>query len=244
MLSSQNTSVVTVCSERAAAQSAYRAGRLREAADICRQGIERACAQGEREESWLLRILLSQCLCYQGDFSGAVAILERPPRNDAVSVSNRARILRQKGFALSMAGQFADAKMALDQALDLAATEPPSLRAEVELVRVTLFFYLAKYDEVERCARIALEIGEQQGMPLIEASACAGMGKSAMYTARHAEAIPWFERAMAIYDREGVTAYADMMRSEIGCCHFALGQDEQASGYFVHCLKASRNSSA
>src|SRR5262249_31560351 len=69
-------------------------------------------------------------------------------------------------------------------------------------------------------------------------------GKSLMYRERQAEAIPWFERAQSLYEKEGITHYADIMRSEIGCCHFALGHNDQAEPHFIHCLKASREAGA
>jgi tetratricopeptide (TPR) repeat protein len=228
-----------------AALSSFNAGRLVEAVCLCRAGIERAQFQGEQDECWRLRILLALCLCYQGDFAGSVALLEIAPITANVSTETRIRILNQKAFALSRGGNFGAAKNALASAYDLACQSTlPSLIGEVEINRCTLSFYLARYDEVEAHARAALKIGEEENLPLIEASACAGVGKSAMYRERQADAIPWFERALAIYEREGATAYADIMRSELGCCHLALGQDDTASGYFTRALKASRDARA
>jgi tetratricopeptide (TPR) repeat protein len=228
-----------------AALSSFKAGRLVEAVSLCRAGIERAQSQGEQDKCWRLRILLALCLCSQGDFAGSVALLEIAPITADVSIETRVRILNQKAFALSRSGNFRAAKSTLDSAYDLACQSAlPSLVAEVEINRCTLAFYLARYDEVEVHARVALEIGERENLPLTEASACSGVGKSAMYRERQADAIPWFERALTIYEREGATAYADIMRSELGCCHLALGQDDTASGYFTRALKASRDAGA
>jgi tetratricopeptide (TPR) repeat protein len=192
-----------------------------------------------------LRILLSQCLCAQGDFLGGVAVLDATPNVETIAVETRARLLNQKGFALSRAGQFAAAKATLDEALSLASNaSSPRVLGEIQINRSTLFFYLAKYGEVETCARAALQIGEQYNLPLIEASGCAGVAKSAMYTDRQAEAILWFARAMTIYEKEGADFYANIMRSELGCCHFALHEDDKAFDYFTQALKASRESGA
>jgi len=65
-----------------------------------------------------------------------------------------------------------------------------------------------------------------------------------LYRERQAEAIAWFERALAIYEREGATSYADIMRSELGCCHFALHEDDKAFEYFSRALKVSRENGA
>jgi tetratricopeptide (TPR) repeat protein len=232
-------------SERWAALAAFRAGRLAEAVGFCKGGIERAQVRNEQDECWSLRILLAMCLCSQGDFAGSLTLLETTPISENVSTETRARILNQKGFAFSRSGNFAAAKEALDCAHGLAATSALSaLIAEIEINRCTLSFYLAKYQDVETHARAALEIGERENLRLIEASACAGVGKSAMYRGRQADAIPWFERALAIYEREGASSYAEIMRSELGCCHFALGRDDKAFGYFIYALQTSRESGA
>jgi len=227
------------------ATTAYKLGNLAEAAEICKQAMESADGPRDREELCRLRILLSQCLCAQGHFAEAVAVLEATPHLEEVAVEMSARLLNQKGFALSRAGQFAAAKATLDEALSLASNaSSPRVTGEIQINRSTLFFYLAKYGEVETCARAALQIGEQHNLPLIEASGCAGVAKSAMYTDRHAEAIPWFARAMAIYEKEGAGFYANIMRSELGCCHFALHENDKAFDYFTQALKASRESGA
>jgi len=158
-----------------------------------------AQTQGEQEECWRLRILLSKCICAQGDFAKSVTLLETAPIGEDVSIEIRARVLNQRGFGLSRSGNLVGAKEALDAARSLeTAAGSPAFVAEIEINRSTLFFYLAKHDEVETCARTALVIGEKQKLPMVEASACAGMGKSHMYRERQADAIPWFERALAL----------------------------------------------
>jgi tetratricopeptide (TPR) repeat protein len=227
------------------ATAAYKCGQLSEAIDLCERGITRAQANGEQEEFWRLRVLLSLCLCAKGEFAGSVALLDAVPVSEEVSTETRARVLNQRGFGLSRSCNFAGAKDALDAAQGLAtAAGSPALVAEIEINRSTLFFYLAKYYEVETCARIALEIGEELKLRMIQASACAGIGKSYMYRERQTEAIAWFERAMALYEKEDATAYADIMRSELGCCYFALHEDDKAFEYFTRALQVSRESGA
>ena len=231
--------------ERVRASTAYKCGQFTESISFCEQGIRSAQSNEQWDECWLLRILHSLCLCAQGKFSEAVTLLEGPGSADDVSVETRARIQNQKAFALSRHGKFAEAKDALEEALRLAATQDArAVIAEIEINRSTLVFYLGKYDEVEDCARTALAIAGDLKLPMIEASACAGLGKSYMYRERQAEAIPWFERALALYEKEGATSYADIMRSELGCCHFALGESDKASVYFIHALRVSRESGA
>src|SRR5258708_26031168 len=164
-----------MCSdERRLARAAYTHGQLSEAVDLCERGIVRTMAQAEQDECWRLRILLSQCLCYLGDFAKSIGVFEAAAITEDVSVETRTRVLNQKGFGLSRSGNFAGAKGALDAAIHLAMESGSrELLAEIEINRSTLFFYLAKYDEVEKCARAALEIGVEQNVPMIEACACA-----------------------------------------------------------------------
>jgi tetratricopeptide (TPR) repeat protein len=231
--------------ERRHAAAAYKRGQLGEAVNLCERGIARTQSNGEQEESWRLRILLSQCLCYLGDFAKAIGVLEDAPVTEDLSGETRARVLNQKAFGLSRGGNFAGTREALEAASGLATTvNSHVLNGEIEINRSTLFFYLGKYDEVETCARAALQIGTEKNLPMIEASACAAMGKSHMYRERQADAIPWFERALTIYEKEGVTFYADIMRSELGCCHFALYEDDKAFEYFTHALRVSREAGA
>jgi tetratricopeptide (TPR) repeat protein len=172
-------------------------------------------------------------------------VLEAASFSDDVCIETRVRVLNQKAFGLNRSGKLLEAKETLHQAKELAnVAGSPALLGEIEIGRSTLFFYLAKYDKVQACARAALEIGVEQSVPMIEAGACAAMGKSHMYRERQADAIPWFERALTIYEKEGVSFYADIMRSELGCCHFALHEDDKAFEYFTHALRVSRDAGA
>jgi hypothetical protein len=77
-------------------------------------------------------------------------LLEVAPITEDVSIETRARVLNQKGFALSRSGNFVRAKEALEVAKRLGtAAGSRALLAEIEINRATLFFYLSKYDEVE-----------------------------------------------------------------------------------------------
>ena len=99
--------------ERPLAIAAYKRGEQRQAVDLCESGIDRAQAQRNHEECWHLRILLSQCLCFLGDFAKSLAVFEATPITEDVSVETRARVLNQKPFGLSRSGDFAEAKEAL-----------------------------------------------------------------------------------------------------------------------------------
>src|SRR5881394_220431 len=81
-------------------------GQVADCAEECRRGIQRTEGQGEKDESWHLRILLSHCLCEQGDFCGSVAVLEPTLVTDDISIDTQAHVLNQKAFGLSRGGNF------------------------------------------------------------------------------------------------------------------------------------------
>ncbi|MGA2813349.1 MAG: tetratricopeptide repeat protein [Candidatus Acidiferrum sp.] len=146
---------------------------------MCRSGIALADAEREDDQLWRLLAQWSLCLSFQGRFAEAAAILEQRGFSDHVSTATRARVLNQKGHVLSRVGNFTRARATLDEALRLAnQADVPPLVGEIQVCRLTLFFYLAQYDEVGKCARSVLQIGERHNLPMMEASACAGIAKS------------------------------------------------------------------
>jgi tetratricopeptide (TPR) repeat protein len=232
-------------SEFQAAREGFRRGEIAKAVVICRRGIQSAQSRGDLAQVWELRALLSRCLCTQGHHSEALSLLESLPLKEDVGSETRARVLNQRAFVHSQIGNFAATKAAVDEALALASAAGLELLvAEIEMTRCTLFFYLGNYDAVESCARIALEIAKEQRALFLEACAAAGMGKAAMYRGCQAEAIPWFERAVNLFENEGAGFYASAMRGELGCCHLALHEDDRALELFSQALKSSEEAGA
>src|SRR5262249_62285061 len=97
------------------------------AIELCEQGMVRMDAGGDPNECAPLRILLSICFCYQGDFSRAVSVVEAALSARPTSAADRnltpethARLLNQKAFALSKCGDFSASQAAFDDAQLLA----------------------------------------------------------------------------------------------------------------------------
>jgi len=79
-------------------------------------------------------------------------------RDARTSVGNRPLVQNQKALCLSGCDNFgATKKSAREGSHALAACCLPELRGEVEISQCITPFYLARYDEVEVCARAALK---------------------------------------------------------------------------------------
>ena len=231
-----------------AASSALKRGAFKECANISTRGIRDAEVEGNATEVWWFRCLLSQCLGTQGRFREALSLVETEESSgqlDLLGLDVRVQLITQRAFYLSRIGNYLLAKNVLDQAADLVrAAANEVLFCEVQLNRMTLFFYLADYASMEECARSSLAVAQEHGLPIVEAGASSGMGKSFMVRRQFVEAIPWFERAHAIFLQEGLPFHAVGILSELGCCHYGLHEDEKALRFFSEALQASLGAGA
>ena len=222
------------------ARAAYNSGQFDRAIEFCKRGLNEAGASSGDLLGCRFRVLLSQCHWAQGDFKQALSFVELAEAQSASNVETTIRLLNQRGFVFTQTGEFAKAKAALKQAETLAETsQSGTLAAEVLCNIGVLQFYLGEYVALEHSARTVLAYAEREHVDSLMARACATLGKSFMYRKREAEAIPWFERALEIFAREGSAYYAKIMRSEIGCCYLALNEDDRAMACFAEALKIS-----
>ncbi len=230
-----------------AGRAAYKRGKIERAVRICGAGIAEAQSEKDVLQFFRLRILLSQCHWAKGEYEEALLLTDPSPPDspDLVDPYTKAQLLNQRGFAFTQLGRFAEARTTLQEALHLAvASELLHAVGQIEINRATLLFYLCDYESVEACGRSALAIAERVRSAEIEASASAAVGKSLMYRQRWAEAIPWYERAVEVFAREGFDYYAMSMRADLGACHFALYEDNKANQLFTQALQNSREAGA
>lgn len=229
------------------ARAAYKRGDIESAVRTCRAGLAEAQSEKDDLQFFRLRILLSQCHWVRGEYEEALSLTE-PPSSDSPDMGDpytKAQLLNQRGFVFTQLGKFAEARRTLQEALKLAAaSELLHAVGQIEINRATLLFYLCDYESVEACGRSALAIAERVRSAEIEASASAALGKSFMYRQRWAEAVPWYERAVEIFAREGFDYYAMSMRADLGACHFALYEDDKANQLFTQALQNSREAGA
>lgn len=234
-------------SQLQAGRAAYKLGNIEDAVRMCRAGI--AEAQPGKDEALVasLRILLSQCLWVRGEYEEALSLTEPSPL-DSPSTDDpyiNALLLNQRAFVLTQLGRFADARGTLEEALQMAAASHHlEVLGQIEITQALLYFYLCDYESVETCGRSALAVAEKVHSAEVEASASAALGKSLMYRQRWREAIPWYERSVEVFAREGFDYYAMSMRADLGACHFSLCEDEKADQLFTEALQNSREAGA
>jgi tetratricopeptide (TPR) repeat protein len=236
-----------VDSQLQAARVAYKLGKIDSAVSICRAGIAEAQPGKDELPVLRLRILLSQCQWVKGEYEDALLLTEPSPLDSPAMVDpdTKALLLNQRGFVFTQLGKFAEARKTLEEAFQLAAaSDLLEAVGRIEINRGLLFFYLCDYESVEVCGRSALAIAEKVRSAGIEASASAALGKSSMYRQRWAEAVPWYERAVEAFAREGFDYYAMSMRADLGACHFALYEDDKADQLFTQALQNSREAGA
>lgn len=220
---------------------AYKRGACDEAILICETEVRAAGQTVNDLRLCGFHVLLSQCYWAKGNVEQAVLLPAPPSPNDPTSAEIAARLRNQKGFVLAQTGKFLEAREELAEASRLAERcGLDGLVADVQINRGTLFFYLADYDSMERCARAALAIAEKMGTPGVEGSACSGIGKCFRVRQSLNEAIQWYERALLAFTTDGSGFYASWMRSELGCCYLGLREYDKAMQCFSEALEFSQ----
>ena len=228
-----------------AARAALKRGQYKQCIDICCQGVCDAQARGNETDMWWFRCLSAQSLGMQGRFREALNTVDTENPGEHLEARVRILVLAQRAFYLERIGEYAPAKNLLEQAAKIDCAQPnEELLAEVQLNRMTLFFYLADYDAMEDCARAALVVAQRQLLATIEAGACSGIAKSLMVRGRFQEAIRWYERARMFFTAEGLSVDAIRMGSDLGCCYLGLDELDKAMQLFSEALQCAEASGA
>ena len=228
-----------------AATAALNRGDVTTCIEIATRAISDAVAKSSETDAWWFRCLLAQCLGLQGHFQEALFWIDGDESKLQLDAGFRAQLMIQRAFYLTQIGNYVLAKATLDRVESLAeAGSYPGILSNIQLSKMTLFFYLADYDQMENSARRALLAAGEDRAALTEAWAASGIGKSFMVRSHFEEAIRWYESAHAIFLRENLPFYAAQMRSELGCCYHGIGDDEKALECFSEALKASLDADA
>jgi tetratricopeptide (TPR) repeat protein len=228
-----------------AATAALNRGDVNSCIEIATRGIRDAGAKGRKTDAWWFRCLLAQCLGLQGRFQEALSWIDGDESDLQLGPDFRARLMIQRAFYLAQIGNYVLAKATLDRVESLAeAGGNRGILSDIHLGKMTLFFYLADYDQMENSARCALLAAGEDRSALTEAWAASGIGKSFMVRSHFREAIKWYESAHAIFLRENLPFDAAQMRSELGCCYHGIGDDQKALECFSESLKACLDADA
>jgi hypothetical protein len=140
-----------------AATAALNRGDVNACIEASKRGIRNAGAKGSEAEAWWFRCLLAQSLGLQGRFQEALFWIDGGESNLQLDPDFRAQLMIQRAFYLTQVGNYVLAKATLDRVESLAeAGGHRAILSDIHLSKMTLFFYLTDYDQMEDSARRAL----------------------------------------------------------------------------------------
>src|SRR5579862_8812386 len=85
----------------------------------------------------------------------------------------------------------------------------------------------------------ALHLCENWDDWYLQSTALAGIGKNLMIQRYFTEAIPWFDRSLALSDAAGAEYSKARLWSELAICHMGLGDSEKALGLLYQAEKVT-----
>jgi tetratricopeptide (TPR) repeat protein len=135
----------------------------------------------------------------------------------------------ERAYFLGLLGRFGESRVHFDEAETFfEQTCSSAAVGELQWRRGLVLHFFGDFKHSDTCFRHALAIGEKEKNDMITGLGSAGIGKNLMMNGRPREAFPWFERALTIFEKEGSRLRAAAMLSELGACHFGLGNLEES----------------
>ena len=195
---------------------------------------------GGSNEVWAMRLIRADILRLRGRGEEALGYLtsretsDPPAPDDVISLAG---IKGRSGYFLGHMGQFDAAHSLMGQAEELARTagllEP---LCEVHQRQAMVLYLQREYASSERVFQEILVASYSVGGWYFRAHALWGIGKNQMIQERYAEAVPWLEQSLALF--EGVDARLSMATvwSELAVCHLGLGDDRKSLSLLQNAL--------
>jgi len=204
----------------------FRQGQLRQALAQVGQALKEF--RSRPEPVWRARFFLlqSEILLALEKPEEALKALDSAVPATAGSPEFRARWCLFRGRAKTLQRKFQEASGLLDEALRLGGD--PALRAEVQLMRTSLFLRTQDSTSAEATARDALEYAKRSGDAYLEATAHKSLGNRWMFNSRYDEAVPWYEQSIAVSEGNGYRFISATVRHNLGICYFRLGDYDKA----------------
>ena len=140
-----------------------------------------------------------------------------------------ARRLLHKGYAASIAGNDREAARLLEEASRLARTAGfNGLAAEIEMRRGTVLARTEDSAAAEARYRVASDLASQARDPYLEACALGNLGYNLLKSSRFDEAVPWFEKSLALSQRADARMLEANTVGNLGRCYHGLGDYDRA----------------
>jgi tetratricopeptide (TPR) repeat protein len=162
-------------------------------------------------------------LWQSGRPSDACDLLADAEQDAELSSKFRAQLKMERAYFLGLSAHFRDAKVLFDEAETLLE-QSGSLDAigDLQWRQGLVLHFFGDFNASDRCFRTALESGEKDRNIGVVALASAGIGKNLMMSGHPDEAVPWFERALTIFEDRGWQLHMSAIYSELGVCYFGL----------------------
>jgi len=210
------------------ATDAMRRGDLRGARTIVDEAVE-AGSDSDPIQIWELRFIRARLLEAAGQVEGALNYLNSfsPPPMELTEI--RSRLMMYLATFEGYLGHDSVADQLVSQAFTVAfGAGLDAVAGEIYLAEGFIRFRRRDYASSDRAFRLALEISEKAGGWYLRGHGLWGIGKNLMIQEHYLEAVPWLERALALFEKAGEPLYVAMVWSELGVCYLGFGNDSKA----------------
>jgi CHAT domain-containing protein/predicted negative regulator of RcsB-dependent stress response/exonuclease VII small subunit len=204
-------------------------GDLHEALATAERGL--ATSRRRKDAIWQaqFQLLKVEILLTSGDTPAAQPLLEPGPTGLSPASELSARLVKDRGWAKASVSDFGEALKLLDQAALISkAGGFWSIQAETHLLRGKVLVQQGNLSEAEAAFRAGLKLASDHNDNYLEALALGDMGYVRTNAARYDEAISWFNRALAVFERLQLNLYTARTLNNLGYCYFQLGDPEKA----------------
>jgi len=172
---------------------------------------------------WQEQLTTAIDLWQSGQSSDACDLLTETEKSTELGAKARAQLKMERAYFLGLRAHFEDANTLFNEA-EILLQQSNSLEAigDLEWRRGLVLHFFGDFKASVRCLRVALASGEKEKNIGVVALGSAGIAKNLMMSGHSGEAIPWFERALAIFEKEGWRLHMSAIYSELGACYFHL----------------------
>jgi CHAT domain-containing protein/Tfp pilus assembly protein PilF len=208
------------------ARTALRQGKPAEARLLADRGITLTDRQPDSLWHWRFRFLRGEILIARRELAEVRPLLDATivpgPQFDPLRVHQA--YLRAR--AQLAEGRLPDALATLDKSRQLGQAAP-DLQLELEALDGQIRVQLGRFAEAETRLNTVVARAAAAGYRYQEAVALNILGMSQLVRTRYDQALPWFERLLALSDLEDTTLYGKALNNA-GICYSRLGEFDRA----------------
>jgi len=208
------------------AREELRRGMLDEALGLAQRGEADAERAEDVVRAWRFRLLAADALALKLDIPAALELLERPVPEAPAFAHIRARQQFLLARTRVSQGQLAAAGPLVDAALPLAEGDA-DLVLDLELLESQLLYRSGRAAEADALLASARQRTAGEGDHYRQAQVSNTLGMGLVTRGRFDEALPYFDRILALGDLNDTTIHGAALNNA-GLCHARLGQFDRA----------------